>query len=162
VNPFGAFLLQTLRSKLREIGRLSLIPKILALSAVQRQTAASKSTRFSIRLQHGSTGGFPSVTFNKPLSTLAQTPNFKASVGHLPPSFEGGGGHGFGVGFGFGFGFGLGPGQVLHALTTVKNRMLNRRNRASDLCIGRKYRSAKNETILSKDASRSEVDERTA
>lgn len=107
---------------------------MLALSAVQRQTAASKSTRFSIRLQHGLTGGVPSVTFNKPLSTLAQTPNFKASVGHLP-SFEGGGGHGFGVGFGFGFGFGLGPGQVLHALTTVKKRILNMRNRASDLAI---------------------------
>lgn len=97
--------MQTLRSKLSEIGISRLIPKILALSAVQRQTAASKSTRFPRRLQHGFTGGVPSVTFNKPLSTLAQTPNFKASLGHLVCEL----GDGLGVGFGFGL---IGPGQV--------------------------------------------------
>jgi len=45
LKPFGTFLEQTLRSKLSEIGMLRLMPKILALMAVQRQTAASRSAR---------------------------------------------------------------------------------------------------------------------
>ncbi|CAN6980412.1 unnamed protein product, partial [Brassica oleracea var. botrytis] len=81
-KPRGAFLLQTLRSKLRLIGRLMLMPRMLALSAVQRQTAASRSTKPAIRLQHGLTGGAPNVTFNK-LSAFTQTPSFTVSFGHV-------------------------------------------------------------------------------
>ena len=58
------------------------MPRMLALSAVQRQTAASRSTRPSMRLQHGLTGGAPNVTFNK-LSALTQTPSFTVSFGHV-------------------------------------------------------------------------------
>ncbi|KAF2572783.1 hypothetical protein F2Q70_00002641 [Brassica cretica] len=59
-----------------------LIPRMLALSAVQRQTAASRSTKPSMRLQHGFTGGAPNVAFNK-LSALTQTPSFTVSFGHV-------------------------------------------------------------------------------
>lgn len=58
------------------------MPRMLALSAVQRQTAASRSTKPSMRLQHGLTGGAPNVTFNK-LSALTQTPSFIVSFGHV-------------------------------------------------------------------------------
>ncbi|KAK8710648.1 hypothetical protein V6N13_145962 [Hibiscus sabdariffa] len=84
---------QTLRSKLREIGMLRLSPKTLALSAVQRQTAASRSARPWMREQHGCTGGEPTTTLTK-LSTLAHTPNLRASLGHLPRA------DGVGVGLG--------------------------------------------------------------
>ncbi|KAA3475848.1 transmembrane protein [Gossypium australe] len=79
----GTFFEQTLRSKLRETGMLRLMPKTLALIAVQRQTAASRSTRPSRREQHGITGGEPMTGLTKP-STLAHTPNLRASLGHLP------------------------------------------------------------------------------
>ncbi|CAN1185999.1 hypothetical protein LINPERHAP2_LOCUS37885 [Linum perenne] len=49
----GTELPQTLSNKLSEIGMLRLIPRMLALMAVHRQTAASKSTSPSSRLQHG-------------------------------------------------------------------------------------------------------------
>ncbi|MBA0801751.1 hypothetical protein Gohar_012099, partial [Gossypium harknessii] len=58
-KPVGTFLEQTLRSKLRETGMLRLMPKMLALIAVQRQAAASRSTRPLRREQHGITGGEP-------------------------------------------------------------------------------------------------------
>jgi hypothetical protein len=78
-----------LRSKLSEIGRLRFIPKMLALRAVQRHTAASRSTSPFRSEQHGVTGGWPKVTFNNPLRTLAHTPSLSASRGHvvvpLPP-----------------------------------------------------------------------------
>ncbi|MBA0831184.1 hypothetical protein Goarm_015666 [Gossypium armourianum] len=94
-KPVGTFLEQTLRSKLREIGMLRLMPKMLALIAVQRQAAASRSTRPLRREQHGITGGEPTVTLTK-LSTLAHTPNLRASLGHLPRA------DGVGVGVGLG------------------------------------------------------------
>lgn len=65
-----------------------LIPRMLALNAVQRQTAASRSTKPSMRLQQGLTGGAPNVTFTK-LSALTQTPSFKASFGHVSISMAG-------------------------------------------------------------------------
>ncbi|KAL1201701.1 hypothetical protein V5N11_006242 [Cardamine amara subsp. amara] len=62
------------------MGRLRLMPRTLALRAVQRQTAASRSTKPSMRLQQGVMGGVPRVTsFNK-LSALTQTP----SLGQVP------------------------------------------------------------------------------
>jgi hypothetical protein len=54
------------------IGRLILtIPRMLALSAVQRQAAASRSAKPWMSEQHGFTGGFPNVRSTR-LSTLAQ------------------------------------------------------------------------------------------
>ncbi|MBA0652094.1 hypothetical protein Goklo_019375, partial [Gossypium klotzschianum] len=115
-KPVGTFLEQTLRSKLREIGMLRLMPKMLALIAVQRQAAASRSTRPLRREQHGITGGEPTVTLTK-LSTLAHTPNLRASLGHLPRA----------DGVGVGVGLGLEPEEEQDpqlALTREKKRML--------------------------------------
>ena len=77
---------------------------MLALMAVQRQMAASRSARPWRRVQQGVTEGLQTVALTNP-STLAHTPNLRASLGHeLPPL---GDGVGFGLGFGgFGLGFG--------------------------------------------------------
>ncbi|CAH2078259.1 unnamed protein product [Thlaspi arvense] len=73
-----------MENKLRSMGRVRLMPRTLAFRAVQRQAAASRSTKPLMRLQHGVTGGVPKVTsFNK-LSALTQTPSFKASLGQVP------------------------------------------------------------------------------
>ncbi|KAG8486674.1 hypothetical protein CXB51_019983 [Gossypium anomalum] len=100
------------------------MPKTLALSAVQRQTAASRSARPWRREQHGCTGGEPTVTLTKP-STSAQTPNLRVSCGHLPE----------GDGEGVGFGFGLGEGQEPQALTREKKRTLRAKKRASNAVL---------------------------
>ncbi|KAL4326151.1 hypothetical protein GQ457_11G022810 [Hibiscus cannabinus] len=97
------------------------MPKTLALIAVQRQAAASRSARPWRREQHGRTGGEPMVALTKP-STWAHTPSLRASLGHLPA----------GDGEGVGFGFGLGEGQEPQALTRQKKRMLTAKKRASD------------------------------
>ncbi|KAK8481177.1 hypothetical protein V6N11_062810 [Hibiscus sabdariffa] len=102
---------------------LRLSPKTLALSAVQRQTAASRSARPWISAQHGCTGGEPTTTLTK-LSTLAHTPSLRASLGHLPRAD--------GVGVGVGFGFGLVEGQELQALPREKKRMLSAKKRAME------------------------------
>ncbi|KAK8478573.1 hypothetical protein V6N13_070473 [Hibiscus sabdariffa] len=106
---------------------LRLRPKTLALSAVQRQAAASRSTRPWRSEQHGITGDEPTTTLTK-LSTFAHTPNLRASLGHLPRAD----GVGVGVGFGFGFGFGLVEGQELQALPREKKRMLSAKKRAME------------------------------
>lgn len=116
---------QTLRSKLNEIGTLRLMPKTLALIAVQRQRAASTSASPEIRLQQGFTGGEPTTTLTNP-RTLAQTPNFSVSIGQV--SFFGTYGGGGQEGFGFGGGFGLG--QVPQPETNVKKIRLKVRKRA--------------------------------
>lgn len=125
-------MLQTLRSRLREIGMFKLFPRILALSAVQRQAAASRSASPFISVQHGSTGGWPRVTLSRPLSTLAQTPSFRASLGHLAVA-----GLGLGVGLGSGLGFGLGEGQpqLPQAEIVVKKRMLRIKKMAKALVV---------------------------
>lgn len=102
------------------------MPRILALRAVQRHTAASRSTRFSISGQHGSLGGFPIFSLRRS-STLAHTPSFRVSTGHLP--FDAGPGLGLGCG-GFGFG-GAGYQQPPQALAKVKKRRLRPRKRAA-------------------------------
>ncbi|KAL9663019.1 hypothetical protein QQ045_027856 [Rhodiola kirilowii] len=113
-----------------------LIPRTLALRAVQRHTAASVSTSPTRSEQQGLTAGEPTTTLIR-LRTSAHTPNFKASLGHVAGEPEGLG-VGFGDGFGDGFGEGLGlclgvvgVGQVPQAVMTVKNRMLSVRKRAS-------------------------------
>ncbi|CAI0413456.1 unnamed protein product [Linum tenue] len=102
------------------MGMLRLIPKMLALIAVQRQSAASRSTSPSSRLQQGFTGGAPTVTLTK-LSTWAHTPSFRVSLGHFPVA-----------GLGPGFGLGLGTGGQLphHAVADVKSSRLRVRRMA--------------------------------
>ncbi|CAH2048034.1 unnamed protein product [Thlaspi arvense] len=108
---------------------------MLALRAVQRQAAASRSASPLMRVQHGSTGGLPRVMLSSPLSTLAQTPSLRASLGHLAVAGLGLGvglglGLGFGLGEGVGFGLGEGQPQLPQAEIVVKKRMLRIKKRA--------------------------------
>jgi len=89
-------------------GTLRLIPSTLALMAVQRQSAASKSAKSLIKAQQSLVGGVPIITFTSP-KTLAQTPSFRVSLGQVGDADGGGGQLGFGVG-GVGFGVGVGAG----------------------------------------------------
>jgi len=84
---------QWLRRRVRSTGTLRLMPRMLALMAVQRQTAASRSTRPSSSGQHWSFfGGM--LSFSR-FSTLAHTSSFSAFIGHdPPPPPEGGDGGG--------------------------------------------------------------------
>ena len=68
-------------------------PRTLALMVVQRHTVASRSASSG---HQGSLGGMPSPSFSR-FSTLAHTPSFSVSIGHVPPLVDGGGG-GVGVG----------------------------------------------------------------
>ena len=104
-------------------GMSTVMPSTLALMAVQRQTAASRSARPPRMLQHGSAGGWPTSALTRP-STLAHAASLSACLGHLPP-VEGDGGVGVG-----GVGVGQPPPQ---ALATVKRtRMRATRNKALD------------------------------
>ena len=102
-------------------------PSTLALMAVQRQTAASKSARPLRRLQHGSAGTLPASPLTRP-STLTHTPNLSAFTGHLPlddgGGVEGGGGGGTAGGVG-------GVGQLPQALATVNKRRLSAKKRTA-------------------------------
>ncbi|BFG31435.1 hypothetical protein CerSpe_177090 [Prunus speciosa] len=74
---------RALRSKLIATGMLRSMPKILALMAVQRHTAASRSMRPKRPkriVQQGLTGTGPTLT--NPPSTSAQTPNCRAGLGN--------------------------------------------------------------------------------
>jgi len=83
---------QWLRRRVRSTGTLRLMPRMLALMAVQRQTAASRSTRPSSSGQHWSFfGGM--LSFSR-FSTLAHTSSFRALIGHDPPLPPDGGGGG--------------------------------------------------------------------
>ncbi|WRX18417.1 hypothetical protein QQP08_010904 [Theobroma cacao] len=95
----GSCFPQVLMSRLNEMGMLMLMPRTLALMAVQRHTAASRSTSPDSTEQQGVSGGFPTTPPIVPFSNLAQTPSFRASLGQL---FVGG--EGVGLGFGFGLG----------------------------------------------------------
>ncbi|KAJ0826138.1 hypothetical protein HanRHA438_Chr17g0811001 [Helianthus annuus] len=66
-----------------------LIPKILALIAVQRQTAASRSASPLRSVQHGVFGGFPTTRWIRSLSKLAHTPNLSVSFGQVALGGEG-------------------------------------------------------------------------
>lgn len=74
------------------------MPKTLALRAVQRQTAASRSARPWMRGQHGFFGGVPTTRCSKSFSKLAQTPSFRVSLGQVAlaggDGDDGGGGQG--------------------------------------------------------------------
>lgn len=87
------------------MGILRLMPRMLALMAVQRQRATSRSRSPSSTEQHGWSGGDPTTAPIGPLSILAQTPSFNASLGQLL-AVELGFGKENGLGLGFGFGIG--------------------------------------------------------
>lgn len=110
-----------------------LMPRMLALMAVQRQTAASASISPWMREQHGSFGGVPMMTLSKPLRTLAHTPNLMASIGQVPVPGPEEPPLGAGLGVGLGLGFGLLPPHSPHAETREKKRRLRARKRARDL-----------------------------
>lgn len=90
--------------------------------AVQRQTAASRSTRPSMRLQQGVFGGVPTTTCTKSFNKSAHTPNFRVSLGQL--GFAGGGFLWWCLGFGTG-----GHGTEVE-VTKVKKRRFRERRRA--------------------------------
>ncbi|KAF8702403.1 hypothetical protein HU200_032778 [Digitaria exilis] len=94
------------------------MPRMLPLMAVQRHTAASRSTSPSNSGQHGSVGGTPTLALIR-FSTLAHTPSLSASRGHLP--YEAG------VGVGVDGGGGQG---TLPALAMANTTMLTARNSA--------------------------------
>lgn len=92
---------------------LRLMPKMFALRAVQRHTAASRSTNPPSREQQELVGRLPSLIIP---STSAHPP-FSASFGHLVVELGGGGGGGDGqLPFGGGGEGGGGGGEgVRHA-----------------------------------------------
>jgi hypothetical protein len=63
------------------MGTLRLMPKILALMAVQRQTAASTSASPWTRLQQGAFGRVPTTRWNKSFNRPAHTPSLRVSLG---------------------------------------------------------------------------------
>ena len=83
MKPVGTPLPQKLRMRLRWMGRLRLMPSTLALMAVHRHTAASRSTSPFSSGQHGSVAGTPAFAYIRS-STFAHTPSFSASAGHFP------------------------------------------------------------------------------
>ncbi|PKA64170.1 hypothetical protein AXF42_Ash005183 [Apostasia shenzhenica] len=140
------------------MGRLRLMPRTLPLRAVQRQTAASRLASPWSRVQQGTLGGLPRFRFISP-STLAHTPNFRASRGHLPPPADGAvpadgpprdgvpadgpprdgvpadGAPGDGVAGDGVAGVGTGVVQVLQELTREKKRRLRARRREEEAVI---------------------------
>lgn len=98
-KPWGIFFPQALIKKLMAIGILNLIaPSTLALIAVHKHNAASRSAKPEIKVQHSSVGGVPTTSWTNP-NQLPQTRNLSVSLGHLATT-EGGiegvvfGGHG--------------------------------------------------------------------
>ena len=75
---------------------LRLIPSTLALMAVQRQRAASKSAKPASKLQHLLVGGVPTTMFTSPRRS-AQTPSFNVSLGQEAGVAGGGVGVGLGL-----------------------------------------------------------------
>ena len=59
------------------------MPRTLALIAVQRQIAASRSTRPWMRLQQGDFGGVPTTRCTKSFNKLAHTPSLRVSLGQV-------------------------------------------------------------------------------
>ena len=97
------------------------MPRTLAFSAVQRQSAASTLVSPVSRLQQEVFCPPPKLRSTSPVSTFAHTTSFSVSTGHFPLL-------GFGVG-------GLGvtpPPHVPQALAMVKKRRLMARKRAAE------------------------------
>lgn len=100
------------------------MPRTLALMAVQRQTAASRSAKPLRRVQQGVLGGVPTTRCTKSFNRSAHTPSLRVSLGHL--ALEGLWLGGFGVVGGQGTEF---------EETMVKKRRLRRRKRAIDVAL---------------------------
>lgn len=84
-NPIGKFLEQALRIKARQMGISGISkPIMLALRAMQRQVAASKSTRPSRREQHGVVGGLPIVMLSSPPNNPPHALNVNALLTQVP------------------------------------------------------------------------------
>ncbi|KAF8688719.1 hypothetical protein HU200_008968 [Digitaria exilis] len=101
---------------------LTLIPRMLALMAVQRQRAASRSTSPCRRGQHWS---FPTgrLSFSR-FSTLAHTFSLSASIGHEPLP-EGGVGTAGGLGDTGGAGVGQFGSQLCTTNATKERTVRN-------------------------------------
>ncbi|KAI4327105.1 hypothetical protein L6164_019605 [Bauhinia variegata] len=82
------------------MGMLMLMPRMFALMAVQRQTATSRSRSPSSTEQHGWSNGEPTTAPTGPLSSLAHTPSFSASLVQLLLDSVAGVGNGLGIGLG--------------------------------------------------------------
>lgn len=123
-KPGGTVFWQALTKRERATGMSRLIPSTLALMAVHRQRATSRSTSPSRRAQQGLVGGVPMTTLTSP-SRSAQTPSLRASLGHDALGTAGG------VGQGCGFGFG--GRQVEQALAEMVPR--RRRERRTKMAI---------------------------
>ena len=96
MKPGGRDLVQALTSTPSATGTFKLIPRTLALIAVHRHKATSKSANPESKAQHLlPEGGSPTTTLTSPRRST-QTPSFNASIGQV--SFAGGGGEGFGFG----------------------------------------------------------------
>jgi hypothetical protein len=94
-------------------GMSRVMPSTLALMAVQRQAAASRSASPPRMLQHGSAGGLPTSALTRP-ATLAHAASLSAFLGHLPLDGDAGVGvAGVGVGH-----------ELPQALATVKRTRL--------------------------------------
>ncbi|KAM0880548.1 hypothetical protein ACQ4PT_033498 [Festuca glaucescens] len=63
----------------------STMPRTLALTAVQRQTAASRSTNPFSSGQHSSCVGTPTLRPSSPPRTFAHTLSLSTSMEHCPP-----------------------------------------------------------------------------
>jgi hypothetical protein len=82
-------------------GMFKLIPSTLALMAVQRHNATSKSVNPSSKAQHLLEGGVPITMPTTPPRRSAHTPNFRVSLGHVSGGGANGGGS-LGAGGAFG------------------------------------------------------------
>lgn len=144
MNPGGIVFSHALSNKLSVTGTFKLIPSTLALMAVQRHNAASKSTNPSSKAQHLLEGGVPITRLTRPPRRSTHTPSFKVSLGHLAGVVGGAigvvGGGAIGVvggaigggsmgaaggGLGLGTSGGLGM-QGTQALENVENKMRER------------------------------------
>ncbi|KAJ9687762.1 hypothetical protein PVL29_016293 [Vitis rotundifolia] len=101
------------------------MPKILTLMIMQRQTAASRSTRLSRRLQHGVLARVPTPRCTKSFNKPAHTPNFRVSTEQVDVAAE--------LLWRKRLGFSLGCGQrTWLELTKVKKRRLRDMRRPVD------------------------------
>uniref|UniRef100_A0ACD5TSN4 Uncharacterized protein n=1 Tax=Avena sativa TaxID=4498 RepID=A0ACD5TSN4_AVESA len=104
VKSAGHVLPHWLRRRTRSTGTLRLMPRTLALMAVHRQTAASRSASPDSSGQHCSVDGTPRLSLSR-FSTFAHALSFSVSIEQVPPpppvdglGGTGAGGGGTGVG----------------------------------------------------------------
>lgn len=76
----GSFLPHVFNSQVRETEMFRLMPKVSALVAVQRHTAASTSAKPWVSEKQGNVGEEATTTFTNP-SKSAHTPTFRVSLG---------------------------------------------------------------------------------